>query len=169
MSTPRNRGLWTGLVTALLVLCVAPPAMAAEITYAIAGIETGFTATTSSFAGTALANDGDFAVWDALVQRGPFNAKRDAEITGGAIRINGQARDLQGVIDDAGTITNLRRTCQRETFLIEGTITLVDGQGLPTGGKGQFAATLTHYGQRVNGQCFIFFATVEGSVTFTLP
>ena len=167
MSTPRNRDLWTGLVTALLVLCVAPPAMAAEITYAIAGIETGFTATTSSFAGTALANDGDFAVWDALVQRGPFNAKRDAEITGGAIRINGQARDLQGVID-AGTITNLRKTCQRETFLIEGTIKLVDEQGLQTGGTGQFAATLTHYGQRVNGQCFIFFATVEGS-TFTLP
>jgi len=26
---------------------------------------------------------------------------------------------------------------------------------------------LTHYGTRIGGQCFLYFATVQGTVTFT--
>jgi hypothetical protein len=161
MSSLRHRWLSIGLGVALTILSAATSAIADDIIYSIAGVEIGFDETSSSFAGTALADD-DVAVWDAVVVRTPFDPDRNALITGGTIRIKGLVRDLQGMID-GGTITNLNKTCRRETFAIQAAVTLVGG------GSGEFQGTLVHYGRRVHGQCVIFFATVDGSVTFILP
>jgi len=167
MACLRTGSLVAGLVAALTLLSSAVATGATGVAYAIAGIETGFTDTSSSFAGTALAQN-DVALWQALVERTPFDADRNAVITGGAFRLDGRVRDLQGIIS-GGTITNLRSNCRRELFAIEGDITLTDASGVPTGGTGHFAATLTHYLARLHGECVTYFATVEGSVTFTSP
>ena len=156
-------GIGLGLVV-LTLFGAATPSLAAEtVVYSFAGIEVGFTATTSSFAGTALSDDGDFALWDALVERTAFDQDRNATITGGTMQIQGVFRDLQGVIDDGGTVTNISKNCRRETFAIQGTVSFLTGE------TGQFQATLIHYGRRVNGQCVIFFATVDGSVEVISP
>ena len=155
------------LVAALTLLSSAVTAWAGTVTYAIAGVETGFTDDTSSFAGTALASD-DVALWQTLIERTGFDANRNAVITGGVFRLDGRARDLQGVIT-GGTVTNEKSNCRREVFAVEAAVALVDAGGTPTGGTGHVTATLTHYLARLRGECFIYFATVEGSVTFTLP
>ena len=167
MACLRNRSLLVVGLMVVFMLSGAVTVSAETVTYAIAGVETGFTETSSSFAGTALASD-DVALWQVVVERTPFDADRNAEITGGAFRLDGRARDLQGVIS-SGTVTSLKSNCRRETFAIEGDIALVDTGGTPTGGTGRFSAILTHYLARIHGECVIFFATVEGSVTFTLP
>ena len=167
MACLRKGSLIVGLVAVFAVLSSAAVAAASSVVYSIAGVETGFTDTSSSFAGAAVATD-DAGLWQAVVDRTPFDAERNALITGGAFRLDGRVRDLQGVIS-SGTITNLKSNCRRELFAIEGDIALVDTNGTPTGGTGHFSATLTHYLARLNGECVIYFATVDGSVTFTLP
>jgi hypothetical protein len=43
----------------------------------------------------------------------------------------------------------------------------VAGDLIVDGGVASFDVILTHYGVRIGGQCFLYFATVEGTVTFT--
>jgi hypothetical protein len=70
---------------------------AADVTYAIAGVETGFTDTSSSFVGLASGGNGVFAPWDAVIDRTPFDADRNATIIGGSFQLGG----VQGVITGA--------------------------------------------------------------------
>src|SRR5262245_65347849 len=101
----RKDSIVAELVVVLTFLAGAASARAAETTYSIAGVEIAVTDTSSSFAGSALAAD-DFAVCQAVVERTPFDANRDAVITGGVFTLDGHARDLQGSIV-GGTVTNL--------------------------------------------------------------
>ncbi len=157
-----------GVIAALTVFTTAASAQTV-VTYSLGGVETGFTATSSSFAGIASSADGDLALWQAVVERTPFDGNGDATITGGSFRLDGQVRNLQGVIS-AGEILRRTSTCRRETFTVTGHVDLVDETGALTDGVGDFDVTLTHYRRRVpGGQCVAFFATVEGLVTFTLP
>ena len=82
MACLRTGSLVAGLVAALTLLSSAVATGATSVAYAIAGIETGFTDTSSSFAGTALAQN-DVALWQALVERTHFDPDRNAVITGG--------------------------------------------------------------------------------------
>lgn len=135
---------------------------ATEITYSLAGVETGFTDTSSSFAGFASSEDGDRAFWETLIERTAFDEDRNAEITGGSFRLDGRLRNLAGDVV-RGTIVNRTSTCRKETFIVKGDIALVDG------GSGKFRVILRHYRTRIFGQCVTYSATVEGTVTFTLP
>ena len=113
-------------------------------------------------AGVALAPD-DFGTWGAVILHDLLSSPAP-EVNGGGFRINGQQRDLQGIILPGGTIATLGGTCRKEAFAVAGDVVVV------TGGLGEFNVKLTHYGFRLpTGGCFTYFATVEGLITFALP
>ena len=145
-------------------LCVAFAAVAAAqttVTYAVAGVQTGVTDTSSSFVGVAFGDDGDFAWWQADVERTSLD-EPIPEITGGTFQLDGHLRDLFGGFT-GGTIIRQPSSCRRETFVVTGVVALEGGV------VGAFDLTLTHYGLRVGGRCITYFATVEGLVAFSLP
>ena len=156
-----------GVLAALTVFTEPAWAQPSQVTYSLAGVETAATSTEGTFVGVALARD-DFGTWGAVIDHDPL-ANPAPLVTGGAFAINGQARDLQGVIT-GGTITRLGGSCRKESFAVTGGVLLVNGSGVPTGGSGVFGVKLTHYGFGLpGGGCFTFFATVEGLITLTLP
>jgi len=151
-------------VTAALTVFAAPAS--AQVTYALAGVETAATSTQGTFVGVALAPD-DFGTWGAVIVHDQLSSPAP-QLTGGGFAIDGQVRDLQGIIT-GGTITRLGGTCRKEAFAVAGDVLVVEG-GFPTGGLGEFNVKLTHYGFRLpTGGCFTYFATVEGLITFALP
>ena len=154
-----------GVIAALTVF--TEPAWAqSQVTYSLAGVETAATPTEGTFIGVALARD-DFGTWGAVIDHDPLSNPAPL-VTSGAFAINGQVRDLQGVIT-GGTISRLGGSCRKETFAVTGDVVLVSS-GVPNGGSGVFGVKLTHYGFRVpGGGCVTFFATVEGLITLTLP
>ena len=138
-----------------LVVAFSSVAAAQDVTYEVSGIQTGVAENFSSFAGLGFSDDRDVAVWEAKIKRIDLT-----EITGGVFHLKGVLRELFGVFT-GGTITALPRgTCRMEKFAVAGDLALDDG------GSGSFDVILTHYGRRIGGQCFLFFATVEGTVTF---
>src|SRR5438093_7802036 len=82
-------------VTAALTAFAAPAS--AQVTYALAGVETTATPAVGTFVGVALAPD-DFGTWGAMIQHTPLNDPGPLAVTGGSFAINGQVRDLQGII-----------------------------------------------------------------------
>ena len=153
-------------VAAALTVFAAPASAQSQVTYALAGVETAATSTQGTFVGVAWAPD-DFGTWGAVILHDPL-ASTAPQLTGGGFAIDGQTRDLQGIIT-GGTIARLGGSCRKEAFAVAGVVALVEG-GAPTGGSGEFNVKLTHYGFRVPwGGCFTYFATVEGLITFALP
>ena len=151
-------------VGAALTVFTAPASAQSEVTYSLAGVEIAATSTQGTFVGVAISPD-DFGKWGAVVLHGPLNDT--ALITGGSFAIDGQVRNLEGLISD-GEIVRLTGSCRKETFDVTGHVILFEG-GIPTGDFGDFEVTLTHYGRRVRGgACVTIFATVEGLITFTL-
>jgi hypothetical protein len=149
---------WSRGITIAIGVVVAFSSVAAaqDVTYEVSGIQTGVAENFSSFAGVGSSDDGDVAVWEAEIERIDLT-----EITGGVLHLNGVLRELTGVFT-GGTITALPGgKCRMEKFAVAGDLSL-DG-----GGVGTFNVILTHYGTRIGGQCFLYFATVEGAVTFT--
>ena len=155
-----RRAFIAAMVVAAFTMLAAPASAQAQVvTYSLAGIETAATSTEGTFVGVAISPD-DFGTFAALVVHDPLDD--DVAITDGAFAINGQVRDLQGVIT-GGEIVRLGGSCRRETFNVTGHVLLA------TGDVGEFQVKLTHYGQRTaGGGCVTFFATVEGFITFTL-
>jgi len=152
-------------VTAALAVFAAPASAQSPVTYSLAGVETAATPTQGTFVGVAVSPD-DFGTWRAVILH--ERLADTAEITGGTFVLDGQVRNLEGLILD-GDIVRLTGSCRRETFNVTGHVMLFQ-DGLPTGEFGAFEVTLTHYGQRVPGVgCVTFFATVEGLITFTPP
>jgi hypothetical protein len=127
-------------------------------------VETAATSIQGTFVGIAISAD-DFGTWGAVVLHQPLDDT--ALITGGSFAVDGQLRNLQGVISD-GEVVRLTGSCRKETFDVTGHVMLFE-DGIPTGDFGDFEVTLTHYGRRVpGGGCVTFFATIEGQITFTL-
>jgi hypothetical protein len=151
-------------VTAALAAFAAPASAQSPITYSLAGVETAATPTQGTFVGVAISRPDDFGTWRAVILHEPLDDT--AEITGGTFVLDGQVRNLEGLILD-GDIVRLTGSCRRETFNVTGHVMLFE-DGIPTGEFGDFEVTLTHYGRRVSGYgCVTFFATVEGLITFT--
>jgi len=151
-------------VTVVLTVFAAPASAQSQVTYSLAGVETAATSTQGTFVGVAMSPD-DFGTWGAVVLHQPLDDT--SLITGGSFAVDGQVRNLEGVISD-GEIVRLTSSCRRETFNVTGHVVLFQ-DGIPTGDVGDFEVTLTHYGQRVPGfGCVTYFATVEGLITFTL-
>ena len=151
--------------TAALAVFTTPASAQSPVTYSLAGVETAATSTQGTFVGVAISPD-DFGSWRAVVLHEPLDDT--AEITGGTFLLDGQVRNLEGLIL-GGDIVRLTSSCRRETFSVTGHVMLFE-DGTPTGEFGDFEVTLTHYGRRVTGfGCVTFFATVEGLITFTTP
>jgi len=139
-----------------LVVALSSVAAAQGVTYKVSGIQTAVAENFSQFAGVGSSNDRDVASWAADIERIDLT-----EITGGVFHLKGVLRELIGVFT-GGTITALPGgTCRMEKFAVSGDLSLDDG------GFGSFDVILTHYGIRIGRQCFLYFATVEGTVTFT--
>src|SRR5262245_44371657 len=139
-----------------LVVAFSSVATAQSVTYEVSGIQTSVADNFSSFAGVGSSDDGDVAVWEAEIKRIDLT-----EITGGVLHLKGVLRELIGEFT-GGTITALPGgTCRMEKFAVAGDLMLDDGS------VGSFGVILTHYGFRIGGRCFLYFATVEGTVTFT--
>ena len=150
-------------VTAAVAVFAAPAFAQSPVTYSLAGVETAATSTQGTFVGVAISPD-DFGTWSAVIVHEPL--ADTAEITGGTFVLDGQVRNVEGLILD-GDIVRLGGSCRRETFNVTGRVMLFEGE-IPTGEFGDFEVTLTHYGRRVAGfGCVTFFATVEGLITFT--
>ena len=151
-------------VTAALTVFASSASAQSQVTYSLAGVETAATSTQGTFVGIAISPD-DFGTWGAVVLHTPLS--QTSLINGGTFAINGQLRNLEGVISD-GDIVRLSGSCSRETFSVTGHVVLFQ-DGVPTGEFGDFDVKLTHYGRRVPGfGCVTFFATIEGVITFTL-
>lgn len=157
-----RRQLIAAVICVAVISVSAVASTATEVTYAVAGVETGVTNTTSSFMGFSTSNDGDQAFWQTVIERTAFDENRNAVITGGWFRLDGRIRTLEGEIV-GGSILNRTSRCRKETFIVAGDIAVA------TGGFGRFEVLLKHYRTRVFGQCVTYSATVEGTVTFTLP
>ena len=144
-------------VTAALTVFAAPAS--AQATYVLAGVETAATPTVGTFFGVTKSLD-DFGKWWAVIQHGLL--ADIAPITGGVFAIDGQVRDLQGIITGGQIVRLPGGSCRKERFAVTGEVLLDDFVTV-----GEFNVTLTHYGLRVpGGACFTFFATVEGGILF---
>ena len=151
-------------VFAALTVLTAPASAQTQVTYRLAGVETAATSEQGTFAGLAISPD-DFGTWGAVVEHARLDDT--SPIFGGSFALDGQVRNLQGLILPGGEIVHVSGSCRKETFEVTGRVMLVEG-GNFTGEFGDFEVTLTHYGRRVPGGCITFFATVEGDITFTL-
>lgn len=150
-------------ITAALTLLASPASAQSQVTYALAGVEIAFTSQQGTFVGIAIGPD-DVGTWGATVVHQPLDD--NVPITGGTFALDGEARNLAGVISD-GEIVRLGGSCRKETFNVSGHVLLYQ-DGVASGDFGDFEVTLTHYGRRVSGGgCVIFFATIEGLITFT--
>jgi len=102
-------------VTAAVVVFAAPALAQSPVTYSLAGVETAATSTQGTFAGVAVSPD-DFGTWRAVVVHQPL--ADTAEITGGTFVLDGQLRNLQGLILD-GDIVRVSGSCRRERFRLK--------------------------------------------------
>jgi hypothetical protein len=151
-----------------LVVLVPATAVAATKTYrfSISGTEVSATSTTGRFVGTA--SGSALGTWYAEVLHDPLGGGVGAQV---AIRSGGsfgmalaQAEPAYVVSGQfsGGTITvkDPGAHCTNQVYAVDG-----DLRNVSVTGTGHFAATLTHHRRLVLGRCWLYAATVGGTVT----
>ena len=151
-----------------LVVLVPATAVAATKTYrfSISGTEVSATSTTGRFVGTA--SGSALGTWYAEVLHDPLGGGVGAQV---AIRSGGsfgmalaQAEPAYVVSGQfsGGTITvkDSGARCTNQVYAVDG-----DLKNVSVTGTGHFAATLTHHRRSVLGRCWLYAATVGGTVT----
>jgi hypothetical protein len=151
-----------------LVVLVPATAVAATKTYrfSISGTEVSATSTTGRFVGTAYGSA--LGTWYAEVLHDPLGGGVGAQV---AIRSGGsfgmalaQAEPAYVVSGQfsGGTITvkDSGARCTNQVYAVDG-----DLKNVSVTGTGHFAATLTHHRRSVLGRCWLYAATVDGTVT----
>jgi hypothetical protein len=151
-----------------LVVLVPATAVAATKTYrfSISGTEVSATSTTGRFVGTA--SGSALGTWYAEVVHDPLGGGVGASV---AIRSGGsfgmalaQAEPAYVVSGQfsGGTITvkDSGARCTNQVYAVDG-----DLKNVSVTGTGHFAATLTHHRRSVLGRCWLYAATVGGTVT----
>jgi hypothetical protein len=154
---------------AVLLLIGAVADAATTYSDAISGFEYWATSTDGYFTGTA---SGDLpGSFTTHVVHSPLTTT-PATITGGSFTlytaIAGSATTVSGTFA-SGTVAQIDQNthgCRDQHFAVTGTLANVGVDGTGTG-TGTFAATLTHYRTRINGECVTYFATITGSVSLT--
>src|SRR5215813_5200002 len=129
-----NRVSMAVAVTAALTLLAAPASAQTQVTYSLAGVEIAATSVQGTFVGVAVSPD-DFGTWGAVVIHDPLDDT--VPVTGGTFAIDGQVRNLEGLILD-GEIVRQGGSCRRETFNVTGHVVLFR-DGIPTDDFGDFA------------------------------
>jgi hypothetical protein len=151
-----------------LVVLVPATAVAATKTYrfSISGTEVSATSTTGRFVGTAYGSA--LGTWYAEVVHDPLGGGVGAQV---AIRSGGsfgmalaQAEPAYVVSGQfsGGTITvkDSGARCTNQVYAVDG-----DLKDVSVTETGHFAATLTHHRRSVLGRCWLYAATVGGTVT----
>jgi hypothetical protein len=151
-----------------LVVLVPATAVAKTKTYrfTISGTEVSATSTTGRFVGTA--SGSGLGPWYAEVVHDPLSARVGARISirsGGSFGMALHQAEPAYVVSgqfSGGTITvkDPGAHCTKQVYTVDGAL-----QNVSVTGTGQFVATLTHHRRSVLGRCWLYAATVAGTVT----
>jgi hypothetical protein len=156
------------LVASLLVLLVPVTAVAATKTYrfSISGTEVSATSTTGRFVGAA--SGSALGTWYAEVVHVPLSGGDGAQVaiqSGGSFGMALDQAEPAYVVSgqfSRGTITTISSgtNCKNQVYEVDG-----DLRNVSVTGTGHFAAKLTHHRRSVLGRCWLYAATVSGTVT----
>jgi hypothetical protein len=151
-----------------LVVLVPATAVAATKTYrfSISGTEVSATSTTGRFVGAA--SGSALGTWYAEVVHDPLGGGVGAHVairSGGsfgmalaqaepAYVVSGQFSSGTITVEDAG------RNCTNQVYAVDGAL-----RNVSVTGTGHFVAMLTHHRRSVLGRCWLYAATVSGTVT----
>jgi hypothetical protein len=163
------KALHTRIATAVLVasLLVLIPATAVAETktyrFTISGTEVSATSTTGRFVGAA--SGSALGTWYAEVNHDPLGASPAAIRPGGAFGMALDQADPAYVVSgqfSGGTITvkESGAGCTNQVYAVDGSL-----RNVSVTGSGHFVATLTHHRRSVLGRCWLYAATVGGTVT----
>jgi hypothetical protein len=154
----------------LVSLVVLVPATAGAETktysFSISGTEVSATSTTGRFVGAA--SGSALGTWYAEVNHVPLSGGVGTSVaiqSGGSFGMALAQAEPAYVVSgqfSGGTITtiNSSTTCTNQVYAVDG-----DLKNVSVTGTGQFAATLTHHRRSVLGRCWLYAATVSGTVT----
>jgi hypothetical protein len=155
------------LVASLLVL-VPASAVAGATTYKfnVSGTEVSATSTTGRFVGTASGRA--LGAWYAEVVHDPLSGPANTHVnirSGGSFGMALHQAEPAYVVSgqfSGGTITvkDPGAHCTNQVYTVDGSL-----RNVSVTGTGQFVATLTHHRRLVLGRCWLYAATVAGTVT----
>jgi hypothetical protein len=159
------------LVASLLVLvlvlvpAVAGAAAAAKTyTFDVSGTEVAATLTTGRFVGTA--SGSALGTWYAEVVHDPLGSSASIRPGGSFGMVLHQAAPAYLVSGQfsGGTITvnNPGAGCTDQVYTVNGSL-----QNVSVAGTGHVLATLTHHRRSVLGRCWLYAATIAGTVTLS--
>jgi hypothetical protein len=153
------------LLASLVVLVLVPATAVAETktyTFNISGTEVSATSTTGRFVGTA--SGSALGTWYAEVIHGPLGGRANIRPGGSFGMALHQAEPAYVVSGQfsGGTITvnNPGRNCTNQVYTVNGSL-----RNVSVTGTGHVLATLTHHRRSVLGRCWLYAATVSGTVT----
>jgi hypothetical protein len=155
------------LVASLLVLVPATTAAATKTyRFTISGTEVSATSTTGRFVGTASGTA--LGTWYAQVIHDPLGGPANTQVSirsGGSFGMALHQAEPAHVVSgqfSGGTITvnNPGRNCTNQVYTVNGSL-----RNVSVTGTGHVLATLTHHRRSVLGRCWLYAATVGGTVT----
>jgi hypothetical protein len=157
------------LVASLVVLLLVPAtAVAATKTYrfSVSGTEVSATSTTGRFVGTA--SGSALGTWYAEVVHDPLGGPVNTQVSirsGGSFGMALDQAEPAYVVSgqfSGGTIKVLDSgaRCTNQVYTVDGSL-----RNVSVTGTGHFVATLTHHRRSVLGRCWLYAATVGGTVT----
>jgi hypothetical protein len=165
---PLHRRIAAAVLVASLVVLVPVPAGAATPTarFSISGTEVSATSTTGRFVGPA--SGSALGTWYAEVVHAPLGGGVGARVamkSGGSFGMALAQAEPAYVVSgqfSGGTITTINSGthCTNQVYAVDG-----DLRNVSVAGTGHFAATLTHHRRSVLGRCWLYAATVSGTVT----
>jgi hypothetical protein len=163
-----HRRIAVAVLAASLVVLVPATAGAATKTYSfsISGTEVSATSTTGRFVGTA--SGSALGTWYAEVVHAPLSGGVGTSVaiqSGGSFGMALAQAEPAYVVSgqfSGGTITtiNSSTTCTNQVYAVDG-----DLKNVSVTGTGHFSAKLTHHRRSVLGRCWLYAATVSGTVT----
>ena len=163
-----HRWIAAAVLVASLVVLVPVTAGAATKTYrfSVSGTEVSATSTTGRFVGAASGRA--LGTWYAEVVHDPLGGGVGARVaigSGGSFGMALAQAEPAYVVSgqfSGGTITviNAGAHCTDQVYAVDGSL-----RDVSVTGTGQFAATLTHHRRSVLGRCWLYAATVGGTVT----
>jgi hypothetical protein len=160
-----HRRIAAAVLVASLVVLVPATAGAATKTYSfsISGTEVSATSTTGRFVGTA--SGSALGTWYAEVNHDPLGASPASIRPGGSFGMALHQAEPAYVVSgqfSGGTITvnNSGANCTNQVYTVDGYL-----RNVSVTGTGHVVATLTHHRKSVLGRCWLYAATVGGTVT----
>jgi hypothetical protein len=165
MKALHTRIVAVAILLASLVALVPATAVAETKTYrfSISGTEVSATSTTGRFVGAA--SGSALGTWYAEVNHDPLGASPAAIRPGGSFGMALDEAEPAYVVSgqfSGGSITvmNAGDGCSNQVYRVDGAL-----RNVSVTGSGHFVAMLTHHRRSVLGRCWLYAATVGGTVT----